>query len=74
MNFLKLILLFSTTVCVAQAKYTIKGHFEATSNKEIVLKGFTSETDLILNKSTIDSNGNFSINYPADYWCGNVRN
>jgi len=67
MNFLKLILLFSTTVCVAQTKYTIKGHFETASNKEIVLKGYTSEADFILNKSTIDGNGNFIINYPADY-------
>lgn len=67
MNFLKLIVLFSTTVCVAQAKYTIKGHFEDTANREIVLKGYTSEADLILSKSNTDNNGNFSIDYPADY-------
>lgn len=67
MNFLKMILVFATTVCMAQANYTINGHFESTANKEIVLKGFTSEADFILNKTTIDSNGNFIINYPADY-------
>jgi hypothetical protein len=67
MNFLKLILLFSTTICMAQANYTIKGHFESTTNKEIVLKGYTSETDLILSKSKTDNNGNFIIDYPADY-------
>lgn len=67
MNFLKLIVLFSTTACMAQANYTIKGHFEATANKEIVLKGYTSEADLILSKSTTDDNGNFNIDYPADY-------
>ena len=67
MNFLKLILLFSTIVCVAQAKYTIKGHFETASNKEIVLRGYNSEADLVLNKSTTDANGNFIINYPADF-------
>jgi len=52
---------------VAQAKYTIKGHFEDTANREIVLKGYTSEADLILSKSNTDNNGNFSIDYPADY-------
>ena len=67
MNFLKMILVFATTVCMAQANYNIKGHFESTANKEIVLKGFTSEAAFILNKTTIDSNGNFIINYPADY-------
>lgn len=67
MNFLKLIVLFSTTACMAQANYTIKGHFEASANKEIVLKGYTSEADLILSKSTTDDNGNFNIDYPVDY-------
>ena len=67
MNFIKLIVLFSTTACMAQANYTIKGHFEATANKEIVLKGYTSEADLILSKSTTDDNGNFNIDYTADY-------
>ncbi|WP_309642578.1 thioredoxin family protein [Flavobacterium sp.] len=67
MHALKFILLLLTTVTVAQTKFTIKGHFNATANKEITLKGFTAQESFPLDKTTTDSNGNFAITYSADY-------
>jgi len=67
MNSLKYILLFLTTVTMAQAKYTLKGHFNAATNKAITLKGFSALEDLPFDKSTTDANGNFTLTYPADY-------
>ncbi|WP_298223180.1 thioredoxin family protein [Flavobacterium sp.] len=67
MNSLKYILLFLTSVTMAQAKYTLKGHFNAATNKAITLKGFSALEELPLDKSTTDANGNFTLTYPADY-------
>lgn len=67
MHFLKYILILLSTVAIAQSEFTVKGHFNATANKEITLSGYTAGEDLPLNKTTTDSNGNFAITYPADF-------
>jgi len=67
MHILKYILLLLSTIATAQVEFTVKGHFNATENKEITLSGYTAGEDLLLNKTTTDNNGNFTISYPANY-------
>ena len=67
MNFLRCFVFLVSIVAAAQTKYTIKAHFNAVANQEVMLKGFNAREEIILDKSTTDSNGNFTITYPADY-------
>lgn len=67
MHILKYILLLLSTIATAQVEFTVKGHFNATEKKEITLSGYTAGEDLLLNKTTTDNNGNFTISYPANY-------
>lgn len=67
MNAIKYIILFITAVGFAQSRYTIKGHFNATANKEISLKGFSIIEEYPLDKTTTDDSGNFTVTYPETY-------
>ncbi len=66
MQLLKIVLLFTATASWAQ-EFTLSGHFEGITNKEIVLKGYEGLNEIQLDKSTTDTSGNFKLKYPANY-------
>lgn len=59
-----LITLFVLQTAIAQ---TIKGHLKNHANQSIVLTGFDYYKNYELAKTTIDSLGNFALNYPKNY-------
>ncbi|MFA7445679.1 MAG: thioredoxin family protein [Flavobacteriaceae bacterium] len=67
MKFLKYILFFLTSVAVAQSEYTVKGYFPQVKNTEITLRGFKAQQEVFFDKTTTDSQGNFSLKYPENY-------
>lgn len=64
---MKFWILLLTTVAFSQPKFTIKGYFNGTVNKEIILKGFNALDDTVIDKTTTDANGNFTLTYPETY-------
>lgn len=67
MNFLRCFVILLTLTATAQSRFSIKGHFNGTANKEVILKGYEGLDEISLDKSTTDSTGKFSLTYPADY-------
>lgn len=64
---MKFWILLLTSVVFSQPKLTIKGYFNGTANKEIILKGFNALDDIVIDKTTTDANGNFTLTYPEKY-------
>ncbi len=67
MRFYKIILLLLTSISWAQEQFVITGNFERITQKEIVLKGYNGLEEFELNKTTTDTNGHFTLKYPATY-------
>lgn len=51
----------------SQNQYTLKGNLNKTGPHEVLLKGFTVLGDSIIAKTYTDTEGNFSMQYPATY-------
>lgn len=67
MTYLKYLLLFISSISIAQSQYTISGNFNSVSNKEVTVSGFSVDKMLPLNTTSTDAQGNFTFSYPSDY-------
>ena len=67
MRLAKIILLLLTSISWAQEQFVITGNFERITQKEIVLKGYNGLEEFELDKTTTDTNGQFTLKYPATY-------
>lgn len=67
MRLAKIILLLLTSISWAQEQFVITGNFERITQKEIVLKGYNGLEEIELNKTKTDTNGQFTLKYPATY-------
>ena len=52
---------------LSQNQYTLKGNLNKTGPYEVLLKGFTVLGDSVIAKTFTDTEGNFSMQYPATY-------
>lgn len=62
-----ILLLFITNNLFAQDTYTINGHFPNFPNSNFELKGYEGFQEKVLLKTRSNTEGKFTITYPADY-------
>ena len=67
MNKLVFLLILISNSVFAQDTYTINGHFPNFPKSSFELKGYEGFQEMVLLKTNIDSEGRFTLTYPADY-------
>ncbi|MDC1195661.1 DUF349 domain-containing protein, partial [Flavobacteriaceae bacterium] len=67
MNKLVFLLILISNSVFAQDTYTINGHFPNFPKSSFELKGYEGFQEMVLLKTNSDSEGRFTLTYPADY-------